>query len=159
VQVTGLSAGVRSLSAGGATACAVTSGRAVTCWGANGDGVLGDGKADNVQTSSNVPVAVTGLKSRQASVTVGDNDTACAVTTKGRTRCWGYNYDGTLGNGTDQDSSVPVQVRGLTHGVTRSEIGTYTVCALTRTGQVRCWGYVPVGTGFSEVPVTLPWAS
>jgi hypothetical protein len=120
--------------------------------------VLGDGHTDNVQVFSNVPVTVKGMGSGQAGVTVGDYNTACAVSTSGRVRCWGYNYDGTLGNGTDRDSPAPVQVAGMTRGADNVAIGTYTVCALTRTGQVRCWGYVPVGDGLSEVPVTLPWA-
>lgn len=158
VQVQGLSAGVRSLSAGDLTACAVTATRAVKCWGGNGSGVLGDGHADNVQVFSNVPVTVKGMGSGQRVVTVGDYNTACAVNTLGRVKCWGYNYDGTLGNGNDHDSPVPVQVKGITRGANQVAIGTYTVCALTRTGQVKCWGYVPVGRGLSEVPVTLPWA-
>ncbi len=156
VQVHGLTSGVRSLSAGGSTACAVTSSRAVECWGSNSNGVLGDGQADT-QTSSDVPVAVKTLGSGQATVTVGAYRTACATSTTGRVMCWGYNYDGTLGNGTQNDSAVPVQVKGLTHGGKEVAFATYTGCVLTTTGQVKCWGYVPLGDGQSNVPVTLPW--
>ena len=156
VRAQGLSAGVRSLSEAGTggTACAVTAAGGVKCWGSNASGVLGDGQT---QTFSNVPVSVKTLQSGQVSVTVGKEDTACATSTSGGVHCWGYNYDGTLGNGNENDSAVPVQVKGMSRGAQQVSIGTYTVCALTRTGQVKCWGYVPVGDGLSDVPVTLPW--
>jgi len=52
--VPGLS-GVTAIGLGGAHSCAVLSGGAIECWGANGAGQLGDGTGSD----SNVPVAVT----------------------------------------------------------------------------------------------------
>lgn len=153
LQVRGLSSGVRSLSAGGGTACAVTGARAVRCWGSNVAGELGNDQPN--RSFSNVPVAVTSLGSGQATVAVGLYQTACAMSTAGRVRCWGYNYDGTLGNGTENDSPVPVQVKGVTSGAAGIDVGEYGACALTRTGQVMCWGYVE--QRLSDVAVTLPW--
>jgi alpha-tubulin suppressor-like RCC1 family protein len=162
VQVKGLSAGVRSLAAAGSTACAVTAGGAVKCWGWNGDGVLGNGKEYSFQHFSSVPVQVKGLRSGEASVTLGPDDTACALSTTGRARCWGYEgNNGLLGdaNVDGNPSDVPVQVVGMTRGVKDLSIGTDTACALTRTGQVKCWGVVPLAGGRTEspVPLTLPW--
>ncbi|MGN6635376.1 MAG: RCC1 domain-containing protein [Oryzihumus sp.] len=156
VPVHALAAGVRSLSAGGGTACAVTAARAVKCWGSNVNGVLGVGRTI---ASSDVPLQVKGLRSGQASVAVGFNDTACAASTTGRAKCWGYNYDGQLGNGNETDSSVPVQVKGVTSGAQDVAVGEYTGCVLTRTGQVMCWGYVQAGrvVTLSDKPVTLSW--
>jgi alpha-tubulin suppressor-like RCC1 family protein len=34
----------------------------------------------------------------------------CAVLSTGRMTCWGYNFDGQLGNGTTTGSDVPVAV-------------------------------------------------
>jgi alpha-tubulin suppressor-like RCC1 family protein len=165
VQVKGLSAGVRSLSAGGVsggTACAVTAGGAVRCWGWNGDGVLGDGQTFPFQNFSNVPVAVKTLHSGQESVAVGPDDTACAVSTTGRAKCWGSEGgNGMLGDGNvnGNPSAVPVQVKGMTRGAREVSVGFFTTCALTRTGQVKCWGVVPLAGGrtVSNVPLALPW--
>ncbi len=57
VPVSGLSAGVKSVSAGENYSCAVTNTGAVWCWGSNGNGNLGDGSGVN----SSLPVAVTGF--------------------------------------------------------------------------------------------------
>jgi alpha-tubulin suppressor-like RCC1 family protein len=157
VQVQGLSAGVRSLSVGGNSACAVTAGRAVVCWGANNQGVLGDGQTSTAQVSSDVPVPVKNLQSGQSSVTIGTGATACATSTTGDVECWGANVFGELGNGNQKASPVPVQVKGMTQGTRQVAIGSDTVCAVTRTGQVLCWGNADAGTRQSDIPVTLPW--
>ena len=153
VSVTGLTSGVRILAAGGLSACAVTSGGAAVCWGENGNGQLGNGSSASFAAT---PVGVKGLGSGVARVAVGDSH-ACAITTRGAAKCWGYNYDGTLGNGTQVDSRVPVNVRGLGKGAALISVSTYTACARLAVGTVECWGYVPVGAGISDVPVTLPW--
>jgi hypothetical protein len=126
----------------------VTAARAVECWG----GML----ESTSPPSSNVPVTVKRLGSGQASVSVGE-DTACAVSTVGGVKCWGDDNNGMLGNGNVDPSPVPVQVTGMTRGAKQVAVGIMGVCALSRTGQVRCWGAVPIGDGVSEVPVTLPW--
>jgi alpha-tubulin suppressor-like RCC1 family protein len=152
-DVTGLSSGVRSLELGGSSACAITKSGAAKCWGDNGMGELGDNKA---LADSDVPVAVHGLTSGQALVSDGDYGTACAVSTKGGTKCWGYNYDGTVGDGNDTDSYVPVAVKTLSAGVSAISAGEYTVCVVTTGGAVKCWGYVPTKVAVTDVPVTIP---
>ncbi len=157
VTVTGLSSGVTSLAAGGSTACAVTAAGAVQCWGSNLEGQLGIGKTDLQQRFSTVPVTVSGLASGQRSVSVGSGHSSCAVSVAGAVRCWGYNRNGYLGDGTEADSTVPVPVVGLSRGGAAESQSTYSGCALTTTARVRCWGYVPFGSGISDAPVSLPW--
>jgi alpha-tubulin suppressor-like RCC1 family protein len=153
VSVTGLTSGAGSLTAGGLSACAVTSGGAAVCWGGNDHGQLGNGSPASFAAT---PVGVKGLGSGVARVAIGDSS-ACALTTRGAAKCWGYNYDGTLGNGSQTDSRVPVNVRGLGTGGAMISVSSYTSCAGMAYGTVECWGYVPVGAGISDVPVTLPW--
>ena len=44
-----------------------------------------------------------------------------------------------MGNGTDDDSSVPVQVAGITDA-TAVIAGLWHSCALHKTGTIFCWG-------------------
>jgi regulator of chromosome condensation (RCC1) repeat-containing protein len=54
----------------------------------------------------------------------------CAVTAGGALKCWGYNFFGALGDGTTTDRSTPVQVSGLTSGVTEVTTGALHTCAV-----------------------------
>ena len=122
------------VSLGSQSACAVTAGGGVECWGGNSAGELGN----NSTTNSSVPVQVSGLTGVTA-VSVG-GDSSCAVTAGGGVECWGDNAYGELGNNSTTNSSVPVQVSGLTSGVTAVSVGQASACAVTAGGGVECWG-------------------
>ena len=135
VDVVGLGSGVAEVDAGSYFTCALTTGGAVKCWGANRYGQLGDGTT----TNRDKPVDVVGLGSGVVAVSAGDEQ-ACALTTGGAVKCWGRNDVGQLGDGTTTERDTPVDVVGLGSGVTALSSGVHS-CALTDTGALKCWGY------------------
>jgi alpha-tubulin suppressor-like RCC1 family protein len=138
--------------------CALLSTGKVDCWGYNDDGELGNGTT----TSSDVPVAVVGITNAKAITedTDGDAGSFCALLSTSQVKCWGYNDDGELGNGTTTTYTVPVAVKNIT---TAAAVigGYYGFCALLSTSQVDCWGYNrfgELGNGNmtdSDVPVAV----
>jgi len=126
-------AGVDFVSVFGGSACARTGDR-VTCWGDNRWGELGDGTT----TERREPVIVKSLKGDIEQIVAGVHHT-CAIV-DGGARCWGHGSYGQLGDGTKRSPvTTPVQVRGLTKGVTGLALGIFTTCAIVE-GQVKCWG-------------------
>jgi alpha-tubulin suppressor-like RCC1 family protein len=67
--------------------------------------------------------------------------TACVLTSAGGVKCWGYNGEGELGDGTRQDRLQPVGVVGLDSGVSDVQAVWDHSCALLNSGGVRCWGH------------------
>ena len=110
----------------------------VRCWGDNGagqvgDGVPFDGSRPNVLTPQRVP----GIDDAVA-IASGVSHT-CVVHRPGGVSCWGSNFFGQLGDGTEQRSSRPVKVLGL-EDATALAGGTSFTCAVRRDKTVACWG-------------------
>ena len=136
LDVSGLASGVAAVGAGYLHSCALTTVGGVKCWGSNVFGRLGDGTTIERLT----PVDVLGLASGVAAISVAEWHT-CALTTAGRVKCWGYNEDGRLGDGTTTNRSAPVDVSGPARVTTAMAAGTGHTCDLASTGGVKCWGY------------------
>lgn len=135
VDVSGLSSGVRSISAGWDHTCAVTTAGGVLCWGQNEHGELGDG----TRTDRLRPVGVVGLSSGVAAVSAGFDQT-CALLDNGAVQCWGQNATGEVGDGTSTLRTHPVDVLGLSRGVASISAGYDHTCAVTNNGGALCWG-------------------
>lgn len=136
VDVVGLSSGISQVSAGYLHTCVLTSMGGVKCWGFNGNGELGDG----TQTDHYIPDYVVGLSSGITQLAAGYYH-SCAVIETARVQCWGSNAVGELGDGTTTTRLTPVDVAGLSSGISQVSAGHYSTCALTGTGGLKCWGW------------------
>jgi hypothetical protein len=90
--------------------CATGASGQVYCWGENGYGQVGDGSYGTYGSWVEQPRAVA---SPGTFLSMGEkNGHTCGIGTDGFAYCWGANGSGELGNGTTQDSAVPVKVSG-----------------------------------------------
>ncbi|MDD3144978.1 MAG: prepilin-type N-terminal cleavage/methylation domain-containing protein [Candidatus Gracilibacteria bacterium] len=125
-----------SVSAGDNNACVLLNDGTVKCWGANWSGELGDGTT----TSSFTAVSVSGLTNAIAIHVISD-EAACAIINDGigTVKCWGANWSGQLGNGTTTNSSIPLDVTGLTN-VAQITGGYGFFGVILNDGTVKTWG-------------------
>lgn len=127
-------------------ACGVTSEGDVYCWGNNREGQLGVGMDDGpmmclgglLDDCSRIPRRVQEEELNFIQVDAGVEHT-CALTEDGTAYCWGENYYGQLGTGTDEDRTEPTKVNG---NLTFADIsaGFQHTCGITRDGNTYCWG-------------------
>lgn len=65
----------------------------------------------------------------------------CALTAAASVKCWGWNRQGQLGDGTTKVLRyVPRTVRGLSGRVQALSVGDWHSCAVTTAGAAFCWG-------------------
>jgi alpha-tubulin suppressor-like RCC1 family protein len=120
----------------------------VWAWGGNFQGELGNGTG----ASSRLPVQVKdglGFLSSVVSISAGGY-TTLALKSDGTVWAWGDNAFGQLGNGTNVDSNLAVQVMdtggsGVLAGVTAVSSGATFSLALKVDGTVWAWGHNPNG--------------
>jgi len=153
VAVSGLG-GVTAVSAGGYHSLALLGNGTAMAWGANEFGELGNGTET---FDSDVPVAVSGLSGVTA--VAGGGAHSLALLSSGTAMAWGWNAFGQLGNETETNSDVPVEVEG---GITAVAGGGDHSLALLSNRTVLAWGANEDGqlgngtkTFDSDVPVAV----
>jgi alpha-tubulin suppressor-like RCC1 family protein len=144
VDVSGLTSGVRAISAGGQHTCALTRRGAVACWGSNTFGAVGSPKRVQYTTPFAVPSLRSGIRSIAAGH--GFNNATCAITKAGAARCWGQNGQGWLGVGSKEGVvAKPTGVVGLARGVGGVSGGDLYLWCAAVSGGAKCWGGNPSG--------------
>jgi alpha-tubulin suppressor-like RCC1 family protein len=150
---------VRAVSAGHFSTCALTEAGDVRCWGKNYLGVLGIGSMDTGRTQR-WPAQVPQLMGPAVQVAVGVQH-ACAVMYHGGIRCWGSNFSGELGNGIvgsdTGEFSIPEphDVIQLHQPMVAATAGYRVTCALSRDGEVWCWGALSHDNPPQAVPIRM----
>lgn len=145
---------IQTIIGSGLTHCTLLSSGNVVCWGAGGDGELGDGNFYSSGYGGNdtpdyvLGVGGTGVLSGVENVVgayAGVGNAFCALLTSRGVDCWGQGVDGELGNGSFSSSATPVAVvgiggTGVLSGVAKVIPGVNGFCALLAAGGVDCWG-------------------
>jgi len=122
-----------AIAAGDAHTCAVDQYGSPWCWGLNAHGQLGEPSIPE----SAVPVLAGRGAIHFVSVTAGASFT-CGLSANGRVSCWGENTSGQLGDGTNFDRPLPVQVTSVAFASIAA--GSNHMCGLTSDGEAYCWG-------------------
>mgnify|MGYP001004224740 CR=1 FL=1 len=131
METAGFNYNASKVTAGARHACGVSVMGAVSCWGDNTFGQLGDGTT----VKKHNPVVVA---QNQSAVDAGAYHT-CAIQLLQGVSCWGSNAHGQLGDGTTVGHTSPVAVVGLS-SVTAVAAGFNHTCALLQNESVMCWG-------------------
>ena len=173
----GLPFPVKQVSLGRNRTCVVGVQGQLTCWGSGlSEGVLGLGTQGIVnlgdsplETPEKFPLVDVGGK--VAKVEVGSSN-ICALLENGNVRCWGSNFNGSLGLGPSYqsnpiigDNETPGSVPPISLGKKAIDVvvGTSSSCALLEDQTVRCWGRGlgydvrhPPQIGDDEHPSSIP---
>lgn len=165
VTVIGLS-NIIAIAAGGGHSLALLADGTVQAWGQNSNGELGDGT--NIDRSTPVQVKGTGgvgFLNNVNAIAAGEFH-SLALLNDGTVLAWGNNEYGQLGDGTNIDSNVPVQVKGIggsgiLNNVVAIAAGGFHSLVLLNDGTVLAWGNNEsgqLGDGIntdSDVPVPV----
>lgn len=137
VKVKGVSSAI-AISTGSTHSCAALGDGSVQCWGANHRAQLGNGTLVGSPTATTVG----GLSGRVTAIAAGE-DHNCAIIEGGVVQCWGRNFDGQLGDGSDvvRTSAITVKVPP-SRAVSLGKLHT---CALHDDGSASCWGANKIG--------------
>ncbi len=128
-----------TLATGANHTCATTTSGEAYCWGDNTSGQLGDGSTTGQQVATRVVVGA-GLTTAMQIAAGGQH--SCAVREDDTVWCWGDNGHGQLGDGTTDESPLPiaVDVSGGYPGGSILSAGLSHTCSRDSSGLAWCWG-------------------
>ncbi|MEZ4737189.1 MAG: hypothetical protein R3E79_59675 [Caldilineaceae bacterium] len=147
LRVTGAPGDATALGAGIDHACAIFKAGALYCWGSNRARQLGQ-DAPGIATVPHFiqpAAAENGIAPGNGIPAIaGGRYHTCLITPSRSVQCWGRNSDGQLGDGTQLPRTRPINVTGLTSGVTALALGAEHSCVI-QNGSVQCWGSNQLG--------------
>ena len=136
-------------------ACGIAYDNWLYCWGLNNYGQLGTGEWSSVPSTMPKAIVRGAIPANATILQVATGQAStCVLASDYKVYCWGYNFDGELGNGTKGagnasyiigqfnpgiDTNVPVAVSNLTN-IVQIATSHMHVCALDNFGKVYCWG-------------------
>jgi alpha-tubulin suppressor-like RCC1 family protein len=143
-----------AITAGSSHTCALLDDGTVKCWGSGSLGKLGQGNTDTIGDQANemgddLPPVDLGTGRTAITIAISVNHT-CAALDNGTAKCWGFNSDGQLGQGSTADIGVAANQMGeflppidLGAGLTTLAVttGFSHTCALLDDFTVKCWGW------------------
>jgi alpha-tubulin suppressor-like RCC1 family protein len=133
-EIPGL-AQVAEVRTGAYHSCARLENGTVSCWGSSNNGELGDGTIGAPWRDARPVPGLSGV----TAITVGTPQT-CVVVVGGAVKCWGG--EGALGNGFpifhNYEKYPGTVIIGDSAKAVSASVGI--TCALTMTGQLKCWG-------------------
>jgi alpha-tubulin suppressor-like RCC1 family protein len=173
-----------AISAGSRDTCAILDNGNVSCWGYGGNGRLGYGNTSQVGDGvtpvefgpPDLSVAAAGSVDlgaghRAVAISAGGDHT-CAIVNDGSVRCWGFGFDGQLGDGSqsnvgDNPTDAPDTTAPVNLGAGRTAVaitaGSAHTCAILDNGSVLCWGYGAYGrlgygstSNVGDTPADIP---
>lgn len=115
--------------------CAIAENGLTYCWGANDDDQLG---VNTMGNSTAMAQVVSGGK-LFTRVWVGSLH-SCGMEADGDLFCWGANNNGQLGDGTNTQSTSPVQVGAGALKFTEFDAGSEHNCGISTDSVLYCWG-------------------
>jgi alpha-tubulin suppressor-like RCC1 family protein len=133
---------VSQVTAGNEFTCARKFNGDVFCWGLNTSSQVGIMATANCSNGGQIPCVdrpqfiLPGATWASAGAWHG-----CALIS-GVTKCWGTNYAGQLGDGTDTSRTTPVPIASSLQ-FSAIDAGSSSTCGVTSAGEVACWGLLP----------------
>ena len=124
-----------SLSLGQTHTCAILNDHSLKCWGGNSNGQLGDGSTSDRAT----PTLVSFNGEKVDSVSSGSYHT-CVILKNQSISCWGDNWHGQLGDGTNLKSLNPI-LMGTQYQARSISSGSFHTCAIMINNSLFCWGF------------------
>jgi len=145
--------------------CAILDDGSLNCWGNNAENQGGFGTFGNLNSVNSQPIPVPlGVGKKVIDIEVSHTSMTshtCAILDDGSLMCWGNNWYGQVGDGTNIDEnntdwSFPTTIDlGPGRKTVAVALGDSHTCALLDNGSLKCWGhngFGQLGLGYSNSP-------
>ena len=128
-----------AIAAGSAHTCVVHGSGGVSCWGRNSQGQIGKGGPSSPKDYETKAVVAVGLQNVTA--VASRNNHTCALAKDGQVRCWGDNFRGEIGNGSNTDDVFAPTLALALNGVVSVATGSEFSLAIRDDKSLWGWGH------------------